>query len=563
MTVSSPALRAVISAACLGVIVGCAYSPVPISNNERASLIEKDAETIKELTAGIDGPVDLSEAMARTVLFNLDHRVSRMQELVSLGQFELAQFEMLPELSYRLQGIDRDGQQASSSRSILTGQQSLEPSTSQDRSRVVGDLTFSWNVLDLGVSYYQAKQDADRAIISDELRRRSMHTLIEDVRGAFWRAYAAQELSADVERVLKSVQQTLIDVADIEEGRLQAPLQTLRFRRSLIDLTGQLEQLSADLDLARVELLTLMNLPSSTELELDIGAVDEFDLPALDIPTDRLEQIALDQRPELREQLYETRITANEARKVLIDALPGLELQLSGNLDSNTFLVDNIWRQASATIVGNIVDLISLRSRLDQAETQADLADAQRLAIHLAIISQVNIAKQQYEASSIGFQRASEMLAIEELIADILEQETEASAGNPLEQVRAEASALFAKLARFQSYADAQAAYGRMLSSLGVDLVPESAYQMNVATLSSKIGAQLNAWSDNEFLVAMGLDKEQTNVAEVSAITEVSAIHAEQDRDDTTTKDLVEDIEADASPQGTNANEPNWYAKFF
>ena len=557
MTTSSPALRAVLSAACLGLLAACSYNPVPISDDERASLIHDDAQTIKQLASAVDGPVDLSEAMARTVLFNLDHRVSRMQELVSLGQFELAQFEMLPELSYRLQGVDRDGQQASSSRSILTGQQSLEPSTSQDRSRLVGDLTFSWNILDLGVSYYQAKQDADRAIISDELRRRSMQTLIEDVRGAFWRAYAAQELSGDVERVLASVQQALINVADIEQGRLQPPLQTLRFRRSLIDLIGQLEQLSADLDLARVELLTLMNLPSTTELTLDVSAADPFSLPVIDIPTDQLEQIALDQRPELREQLYETRITANEARKVLIDALPGLEMQLSGNLDSNTFLVDNVWRQASATIVGNIVDLISLSARLDQAETQAGLADAQRLAIHLAIISQVNIAKQQYQASSVGFLRASEVLEIEELIADILEQETEASAGNPLEQVRAEASALFAKLARFQSYADAQAAYGRMLSSLGVDLVPESAYQMDIAALSSAISEQLNAWNNHEFLVATGVQKAQ------DSDTQVSAVDVEDPQNDPKADALMEPMDAPHPTGDTGAEEPMWYSKFF
>ncbi|MEO0393285.1 MAG: TolC family protein [Pseudomonadota bacterium] len=520
MTSSSPALRAVIAAACLGFVAACTHQPVPFTDDERATMIQQDADAIQEMTTAVDGPITLHEAMARTVLFNLDHRVTRMQELVSLGQFELAQFEMLPELSYRLQGIDRDPRQASSSRSIFTGQQTLEPSTSQDRSRALGDLTFSWNVLDLGVSYFQARQDADRAIISDELRRRSMHTLMEDVRGAFWRAYAAQELSSDVEEVLDAVKQALVDVSDIEEGRLQPPLQTLRFRRSLIDLIGQLEQLSADLDLAKVELLSLMNLPSSTDITLSVSALEAFKLPVLDMPQNMLEQIALDQRPELREQLYETRITANEARRVLFDALPGLELSLSGNADSNSFLVDNFWREASATLLGNIVDLLTLGERLEQAEFQGNLADAQRLAIHLAIISQVNIAKQQYTASSTSFQRASEVLAIEELIANILTQEAEASAGNPLEKVRAEASALFAKLARFQSYADAQAAYGRILASLGVDLVPEDAYQSDVPTLSADIKDQLSNWSDGAFITAMGYDKTNQSNAQLSEVSD-------------------------------------------
>lgn len=57
--------------------------------------------------------------------------------------------------------ITRNNDLASSSRSVLTGRQSLEPSTSQDRRRATADLTASWNVLDFGVSYYQAQQQAD------------------------------------------------------------------------------------------------------------------------------------------------------------------------------------------------------------------------------------------------------------------------------------------------------------------------------------------------------------------------------------------------------------------
>lgn len=491
--------RGLLVGASLLVISACAMNPQPIDDQARADQIASDTQKISQMSVPLEGSLTLSEAVARAVLFNLDHRVSRTQRLVAEGQFGLAQLEMLPELSLRVQGVDRDPQNASSSRSIFTGQETLEPSTSEDRSRLVGDLTFSWNLLDLGVSYYQAKQEADRAIISDELRRRSLQSLVQDVRIAFWRAAAAEQLQGEIVEVKKLVDEALLEVAQIEEDRLQAPVQTLRFRRSLLDLVSQLEQLSSDLTLARIELLTLMNLPATTELDLELPAAANLSLPSLDADLEALEQIALDQRPELREQIYEGRITANEARKVLVDALPGLELQVSGNYDSNSFLVDDLWRQASATLLGNLVDLATLAPKLDQVDLQKDLVETQRLAVHLAILGQVNIAYRQYQASANSYQRASEISGIEELISTILSDEAEVQAGNPLEQVRAQTSALFAKLEQLQSYADAQASYGRVLSSLGVDVIPHDAYTMELDELTAMIDARLTSWGESDF----------------------------------------------------------------
>ena len=61
--------------------------------------------------------------------------------------------------------LTRNNVEGSSSRSVFTGQQTLEPSTSTDRDRLVADLTLSWNLLDFGVSYFNARQQADRILV--------------------------------------------------------------------------------------------------------------------------------------------------------------------------------------------------------------------------------------------------------------------------------------------------------------------------------------------------------------------------------------------------------------
>ncbi|WP_185076739.1 TolC family protein, partial [Pseudomonas frederiksbergensis] len=94
---------------------------------------------------------------------------------------------------------------ASSSQSVLTGTQSLEPSTSQDRERRVGDLTMVWNVLDFGVSYISAKQQGDQRLIVQERRRKVINTIVQDVRSAYWRAVAAERLLTQIDSLMARV----------------------------------------------------------------------------------------------------------------------------------------------------------------------------------------------------------------------------------------------------------------------------------------------------------------------------------------------------------------------
>ncbi len=118
--------------------------------------------------------------MARAVKYNLEARLKVMEEAAK-RQVDLATFDMLPRMALSAGYAGRDNISASSSESVQTGTQSLEPSTSQDRDRGVADLTMVWNVLDFGVAYVSAKQQGDQRLIVQERRRKVVHTIIQDV----------------------------------------------------------------------------------------------------------------------------------------------------------------------------------------------------------------------------------------------------------------------------------------------------------------------------------------------------------------------------------------------
>ncbi|HSV29499.1 MAG TPA: TolC family protein, partial [Candidatus Omnitrophota bacterium] len=159
------------SAAAL-MLTGCAVTPEPFTMDEHKARAEQDVAALKKDQEAIKAPLSLYDAMARAVKYNLDHRLKVMEEAFNERQLTTANLSMLPALTAKAGYEGRNNQSGSSSRSLLTGAQSLETSSSLDRDRFVYDYGLSWNVLDFGVSYIRAKQQADRLLIVQERKRK-------------------------------------------------------------------------------------------------------------------------------------------------------------------------------------------------------------------------------------------------------------------------------------------------------------------------------------------------------------------------------------------------------
>ena len=152
-------------------ISGCAVTSQPIERSASEQRAQSDLHSMFKDQEPLSGPLTLHEAMARAVKYNLEGRLKVMEEALAQRQVDLATFDMLPRMALSAGYAGRDNISASSSESVQTGTQSLEPSTSQDRNRQVADLTMVWNVLDFGVSYISAKQQGDQRLIVQERRR--------------------------------------------------------------------------------------------------------------------------------------------------------------------------------------------------------------------------------------------------------------------------------------------------------------------------------------------------------------------------------------------------------
>jgi hypothetical protein len=73
-----------------------------------------------------------------------------------------------------------------------------------------------------------------------------------------------------------------------------------------------------------------------------------------------------------------------------------------------------------------------------------------------------------------------------------------------LEVIRNEARALLAEYQRYASYSSAQAAWGRLYNSVGLDVLPQSIDKYDIKSLSSSMEQTMAEWQSLTFQTSIG-----------------------------------------------------------
>lgn len=472
---------------------GCAIKPTPFTDAERAQSARTDRTAMFADQPPLNGPVTLEEAMARAIRYNLDHRLKMMEEALAQKQLDVANFDMLPRLTAAAGYTHRDHPLASESISLQTRQVSLEPSYSTDQNDRTADLTFSWNVLDFGVSYFEAKEQADRVLVVEQRRRKVVQLMMQQVREAYWQAAGAQRLENRIGPLLAQAKQALEDSRKSQQEGLRSPLDTLAYQHTLLDIMRQLEAVRDLLDEAKPRLASLMNVAPGTDIVL--APPSGFSVPQFDMPMDRMEETALERRPELVEASYNERISINETHKAIAKLLPGIEFQLGTHYDSNSFLAYHAWRAAGINVSWNLLNLLNAKNIRGMANAQRDVAHAQQLALSMAVLTQVHVARAEFSAKERQFDLFKQINDVDGQILQHTHNATVANAQGKLEEIRAATSAMMSELRLYQSYGELESAYGQLLATLGLDPLPADAGKGDLKSIEQSIDMEQTRWA--------------------------------------------------------------------
>ncbi|MEC4720532.1 TolC family protein [Noviherbaspirillum sp. CPCC 100848] len=488
-------VRIAIAAAAL-LLTACGSVPVrPLTQDDLARQTAADRMAAQEGVEPLSGELSMDEAVARALKYNLDRRTRMMEEALALNQLDASSWDMLPRLTASAGYSSRNKNLITRSEDSVTGLPSLaNPYISSERSHAVYDLGLTWNLLDFGMSYVFAKQQGDRVMIATERRRKAMHTLIQDVRTAFWRTASAQKLRDDVKQAIALAEGALQDARKAETERVRSPIDALRYQRQLLENLRLLESIEQELSSGRIELASLMNIPLHQEFRVQ-EPNDNVDASLLEVPVQRMEEVAVTQNGDIREQFYTSRIAVEETKRTMLRMFPNLSFNYNIKYDTDRFLINNQWNDTGLQLSYNLLNLLSAPTQKKLADAGVKLADQRRIAAQMTVLTQLHLSRLAYQIAYRQYVRADQVWQADAKIAEHIRNRETAETQSKLEQVANSTTAILSLLRRYQSLSQVQAAGSKLQATMGLEPVIGSVTDMSLQELTRTVGQSMREWS--------------------------------------------------------------------
>jgi outer membrane protein TolC len=102
----------------------------------------------------VNKPLTFEDAAARALKYNLDYRLKLAEQALAMNMLDVSRYDMLPKMLVGAGWTNRSNDSGGTSVGIVSGVQTLSPSTSTERSFTSANAELSWSILDFGMSYY-------------------------------------------------------------------------------------------------------------------------------------------------------------------------------------------------------------------------------------------------------------------------------------------------------------------------------------------------------------------------------------------------------------------------
>lgn len=476
----------------------CTRLPNPLQSTELHEETSDALEQIANPPVITPREIDLYTAIALAVKNNRDLRVKIMEAALANQQVDLVRFGMLPKLAANAGYEQTDKYSPSTSVTVTGGEaaaigDSPTYSTSTEKKISKADLGFTWNALDFGLSYIRAGQNADRYLIAKEIERKAIHNITRDVIIAYWNAVSANQILNDMTPVLERIDVALQNSVYIESLLLDSPLEALKYQRTLLDIQFRLQNQRDELLDAPVQLGKLMGLLPKEEYNL---VITDTPLRPTKMNLIVMEKNALAYRPEMRENLYQQRISVEDTKGSMLALIPGLQFNTTWTYSNNQYLLNSNNVNYGARIGANLLDVFSVSSIKKASLAREDIVAKQRLALAMTILSQVHLANIHYAQSLDAFTTLENYYEVNVRIRDQYRRGKTLEKYGELEIIREEANTLLAMMRKDNAYADLQHSIGRIYASVGLDLVPQDVHMIDLLDLAKTIKNNFNTWGE-------------------------------------------------------------------
>lgn len=392
---ATPWLRFIVLTALLcAPLAGCQRPATAVETRQQHA--DAEHELAQARISVPDEPLTLGAAIDFALEYNLDLWIAtREQEL----QKELATqslLRMLPNLMFNLESSRRSHVDAASSRSLSSGEETLEPSFSSEKDIRNYDISATWSLLDFGVSYFRARQQSQRVAIAAARHERLRQNLTLEVTRAYWQAVAARAAASDAEGIAGDVQVGLDKIRSEIDSQTISRIDGLKRQAALLEQLEELQRYRRAYRSARAELARLIGLSPACDFEL---APVDFGVPVPEQSYDVVacEREALARRPELYEKDAEEAISRDEAHIAIARMFPNPSFFWQYNDDDNRYLAFNYWHTAGLRVSWNLLALPENLLQHEAMNLQTELIGQRRLALAIAVLTQLHLALIDYQ----------------------------------------------------------------------------------------------------------------------------------------------------------------------
>ena len=449
-------------------LAGCSIAPQPLTGVELAELATSSTSRVTADQEPVSGPIGLHEAMARALKYNLDFRVEMMQRSLRAAELDLAHYNLLPNAVANSGYAARNSYNASGELNLATLIETPARTTSLERKTVVSDITFSWSVIDFGLSWIRARQAADRVLIAEEAKRKVVQRVIEDVRTAYWRAVSADRMTRRLAELEQRTKTALDNTRWLQGKGDTSPITALTYERELVEIKRTAQELQRELSVAKTQLAALMNLKPGTRFELSSAGLGSTPPALLDDGRAMIEAALLN-RSELRDIAYQSRINAQDGHAALLELLPGIQLYAAENSDTNKYLAHDQWVSWGAKASWNLLRVFQYPAKRDVIAAQDKLLDSRALALTMAIMTQVHVAQIRYRSLSKELATARTYHEVQSRLVGHMRSEAKAERISEQTLIREELNTLVAEVKRDIAFAAVQNAFANVYASVGLD----------------------------------------------------------------------------------------------
>ena len=454
-------------------LTGCSITPKPATLEDRYAEAQKDIAAIFHNQEKMGTHLDFYEAMARGFRHNLDYRIKLTNNALQMGQLKLAEFAMFPALNATGSLYTRSNDLSSSS--VTNSGEISDISNSTPRTLLSERVEINWNVLDFGLNYVKARQQADRQLIAKTEAHRQMQQLAQDVLTAYWEAYSAQELILHTHEFQKTLKEAAQQMESAIRDKTIPQENILHYREALLNGERHLLQLRFKYDKALYDLKHLLSLPLEAHFKLDPPPAVLFRAPDLkNINFRKLDAITLVRRPELEGQHYQEQIAKLGVRAAILQALPGLTLNEGWNYNSNKFLLNAWWIDRSANLAWNLINLASLPTSIHSAKDQIAYERMKKMAMTLGVLTETRYAFSHYQSLRSEYGVAQKQTENANAIYTLEKNRHKASLTSTQQVLMAEIQYLTAQMDRDLLMSDLSKSSGELYLSSGYDILPTS-----------------------------------------------------------------------------------------